>query len=96
MSLSVSATPPGTAKSPAFADILRGTAYRAVRQVGEGSMGLVVEAEHLALGHLVVVKLLHQALAQRADSVDRLRLEAQALARLRHPNLVAVTDFWGG
>lgn len=93
MSLSVSATPPGTAKSPAFADILRGTAYRAVRQIGEGSMGLVVEAEHLALGHLVVVKLLHQALAQRADSVDRLRLEAQALARLRHPNLVAVTDF---
>jgi serine/threonine-protein kinase len=56
-------------------------------------MGLVVEAEHLALGHLVVVKLLHQALADRADFVDRMRIEAQALARLRHPNLVAVTDF---
>ncbi len=93
MNVTASATPPSPGKSPLFADILRGTAYRAVRRLGEGSMGLVVEAEHIALGHLVVVKLLHQALAQRADSVDRMRLEAQALARLRHPNLVAVTDF---
>jgi serine/threonine-protein kinase len=74
-------------------DILAGTAYRAIQKLGEGAMGFVVEAEHLALGHLVVVKLLHQALAQRADFVDRMRIEAQSLARLRHPNLVAVTDF---
>ena len=82
-----------TNEAPWHPDILSGTAYRARQRLGEGSMGLVVEAEHLALGSLVVVKLLHQALAQRADFVDRMRIEAQALARLRHPNLVAVTDF---
>ena len=82
-----------TSEAPCYPDILSGTAYRARHRLGEGSMGLVVEAEHRALGTLVVVKLLHQALVQRADFVDRMRIEAQSLARLRHPNLVAVTDF---
>jgi serine/threonine-protein kinase len=41
----------------------------------------------------VVVKLLHKELAGRADFVERMRLEAQALARLRSPHLVAVSDF---
>ncbi len=74
-------------------DPLAGTSFRTLRKLGEGSMGLVVEAENCALGTVVVIKLLHAALAIRADYVDRLRLEAQALARLRHPNLVIVTDF---
>lgn len=84
---------PRRAEEPNHLDILRGTAYRATRELGQGSMGLVVEAEHLALGTMFVVKLLHQALAERPDFVDRMRIEAQSLARLRHPNLVTVTDF---
>jgi serine/threonine-protein kinase len=83
----------GTGDTTRWADVLSGTAYRALQWLGEGSMGLVVEAEHLALGNRVVVKLLHEALAERADFVDRMRIEAQSLARMRHPNLVAVTDF---
>ena len=74
-------------------DPLAGTSFRTLRKLGEGSMGLVVEAENSALGTVVVIKLLHAALAIRADYVDRLRLEAQSLARIRHPNLVMVTDF---
>lgn len=93
MSLKTREHQPGADDGVLSSDVLAGTAYRALRKLGEGAMGLVVEAEHLALGHLVVVKLLHQALAQRADFVDRMRIEAQSLARLRHPNLVAVTDF---
>lgn len=85
--------PTATSEAPGDSDVLSGTAYRARRWLGQGAMGLVVEAEHRALGNLVVVKLLHQALAQREDFVDRMRIEAQSLARLRHPNLVAVTDF---
>lgn len=73
--------------------LLAGTNFRALRKLGEGSMGLVVEAENLSLGTVVVIKLLHAALARRPDYVDRLRLEAQALARLRHPNLIVVSDF---
>jgi serine/threonine protein kinase len=87
---------PTTSADPAEGyslDPLAGTSFRTLRKLGEGSMGLVVEAENRALGTVVVIKLLHAALSIRADYVDRLRLEAQALARLRHPNLVIVTDF---
>jgi serine/threonine-protein kinase len=56
-------------------------------------MGEVIEAEHAALGKRVVVKLLHAQFADRVDLVDRMRVEAQALARLAHPNLVVVNDF---
>jgi serine/threonine-protein kinase len=74
-------------------DLLGGTSYSMTGIIGSGSMGFVVEAEHVALGVPVVVKLLHKELAGRADFVERMRLEAQALARLRSPHLVAVSDF---
>ncbi|MFO0755328.1 MAG: serine/threonine-protein kinase [Byssovorax sp.] len=80
-------------ESPAEADPLTGTAYRAIAPLGRGAMGEVVEAEHIALGKRVVVKLLHGRLLDRDDQRERLRLEGQALAHLRHPNLVSVTDF---
>jgi eukaryotic-like serine/threonine-protein kinase len=67
--------------------------YRAIRLLGRGGMGEVHLCEHRMLGTKVVVKLLHLELASRANLVDRMRLEAQALAQLRHPNLVKVTDF---
>ena len=67
--------------------------YRAIRELGRGGMGEVYLAEHVNLGSKVVVKLLHVELAARAGLVDRMRLEAQALARLNHPNIVRVSDF---
>ncbi len=82
----------GPAPPPAD-DVLAGTPYRALGRIGRGGMGEVLAAEHVALGKRVVVKLLHSALADRADHVDRMRLEAQALARLAHPNLVVVHDY---
>ncbi len=74
-------------------DLLEGTPYRIVQPLGMGGMGEVFEAEHRALGHRVVVKVLLDVLAERPDMRDRMRIEAQALARIRHPNLVMVTDF---
>jgi serine/threonine-protein kinase len=74
-------------------EMMEGTPYRLLGALGEGGMGEVFEAEHRALGHRVVVKVLHDRLARRADMRDRMRVEAQALARIRHPNLVMVTDF---
>jgi len=56
-------------------------------------MGEVFEAEHRSLGHRVVIKVLRDALAARPDMRDRMRVEGQALARIRHPSLVMVTDF---
>jgi serine/threonine-protein kinase len=79
--------------APALADLLGPTArYRALKLLGRGGMGEVYEAEHVALGSRVVVKIIRADRAN-AQSVERMRLEAQALARLAHPNLVRVTDF---
>ncbi|MEZ4308132.1 MAG: serine/threonine-protein kinase [Polyangiaceae bacterium] len=73
-------------------DPLAGTAYRAIRRIGAGSMGQVFEAEHSALGRRVAVKLLNPVFAGDPGFVDRLRLEAHALARVRHPNVVVIHD----
>jgi serine/threonine-protein kinase len=79
--------------TPAYrdSDPFTGTAYRAVRRLAVGGAGIVYEAEHLALGKRVAIKLLR--LDAGSPFVDRLRVEAQALARLRSPHLVAVHDF---
>lgn len=75
-----------------IAGLLEGTPYRALHVLGAGGMGVVVAAEHVALGKPVVIKLLHARYAADAHLADRLRVEAQALARLSHENLVAVYD----
>jgi len=75
------------------ADLLAGTRYRTLGPLASGGMGQVLLAEHIVLGKQVVVKILHELLAERDDMVDRMRIEAQALARLSHPNLVDVLDF---
>jgi serine/threonine-protein kinase len=73
-------------------DPLDGTPYRAVGPLGFGGMGEVLEAEHRALRKRVVAKLLREGLASEPRLVDRIRLEAQALGALSHPNIVTVTD----
>jgi serine/threonine-protein kinase len=55
-------------------------------------MGEVYEAEHELLGIRRALKVLSRRLASREDLAERLRIEARALARLRHPNLVEVND----
>ncbi|WP_437732368.1 serine/threonine-protein kinase [Sorangium sp. So ce1335] len=73
--------------------MLYGTPYRPVRRLGRGGMGEVIEAAHVGLDKPVVVKLLHRDLNREPRQVERMRVEAQSLARLAHPNLVTVTDF---
>ena len=56
-------------------------------------MGELIVAEHLELGRSFVVKLLHERLAGDPQLVDRVRVEAQSLGRLNHPNVVSVVGF---
>ena len=82
------------AASSSLSALLDGTNYRAIARLGSGSMGEVLEAEHVTLKRRVVVKLLLPAFAADAGMADRLRLEAQAAATLGgHPNIVEVLDF---
>ena len=67
-------------------------AYRVVRQVGHGAMGVVFEAEQKSLGRRVAIKVLPASLALRARTVKRFLREAEAMGRLSHENIVAVHD----
>lgn len=72
---------------------LAGTKYKAVAQIGRGGMGEVFLADHIEVGKRFVVKLLLEEMASDPRLVDRMRVEAQSLAKLRHPSIVDVTDF---
>ncbi len=63
------------------------------RRLGEGGMGAVYQARHLALGRLFAVKLIRRRIPQDAGYVARFRAEAAALGRLKHPAIVDVSDF---
>jgi serine/threonine-protein kinase len=66
--------------------------YTVRRVLGEGGMGTVFEAEHLAIGRLVAIKVLHPHQARKANSVKRFHQEARAAAVIGHPNICEVYD----
>jgi serine/threonine protein kinase len=60
--------------------------------IGQGAMGLVYRAYHAQLERTGAVKIL-QAISPDPDSTARFRHEAQAIAQMRHPNILNVYDF---
>jgi hypothetical protein len=67
--------------------------YRLDRAIGKGGMGVVYEATDLRLDRGVAVKVMSAAGWQGSDPLKRFAREARALARLRHPNVVALFDY---
>jgi tRNA A-37 threonylcarbamoyl transferase component Bud32 len=63
------------------------------RRLGKGGMGEVYLAEHRLLKRACAVKLIRPEFAADKNSLARFEREAQATARLRHPNTVEVFDF---
>jgi serine/threonine protein kinase len=64
--------------------------FRIVREVGRGGMGVVYEAEQVSLGRRVALKVLSLAATLDPRFLQRFHNEAQAAARLQHPNIVPV------
>jgi serine/threonine-protein kinase len=67
-------------------------AYTIVRLLGAGGMGAVYEAVHRALDKRVALKTLHPEYARVPELAERFLREGRAASRLRHPNVVDVTD----
>ena len=67
--------------------------YRLMELLGKGGMGYVYRAEHTKLGREVALKLLRADYARRRDAVSRFFQEAKTVNRVRHRNIVDVTDF---
>jgi serine/threonine protein kinase len=66
--------------------------YEVLELIGEGAMGTVYRAYHAQLARTGAVKVM-QAISPDMDSISRFRHEAQAIARMRHPNILNVFDF---
>lgn len=65
----------------------------AIREkIGEGGMGVVYRARQTSLDRVVALKILHPRLAADKNYIESFRREAQAAARLLHPNIIPVYD----
>ncbi|HRH40016.1 MAG TPA: protein kinase [Pyrinomonadaceae bacterium] len=67
--------------------------YSIERELGRGGMGAVYLAMHIGTERPVALKVIVPQFMQRVEFVERFRREARAAGRLRHPNVVNVTDF---
>ena len=67
--------------------------YKIERELGRGGMGSVFLATHVGTERAVAVKVIAPEFMRRAEFIERFRREARAAGRLRHPNVVDVTDF---
>jgi serine/threonine-protein kinase len=70
--------------------------YRILSVLGEGGMGVVYLAEHVALGRRVALKLLRPHLNEHQGVVSRFIDEARVVNQIGHENIIEVTDFGTG
>jgi serine/threonine-protein kinase len=91
----MSAMPIAVPASPTQVDVdpFAGSVFSALERLGAGAMGEVYRVLHRELGREFVAKVLHERYAADRQMLDRVRVEAQALGRLNHPNVVSVTGF---
>lgn len=75
------------------ADPFRGSRYHCLFRVASGETGDTYIVEHIELKKRFAAKLLRAEQRDLAHVIDRMRLEAQSLGRLRHPNVVSITGF---
>jgi serine/threonine protein kinase/DNA-binding winged helix-turn-helix (wHTH) protein len=69
-------------------------AYELHERIGEGAFAVVYRATQATLGRDVAVKLVRGELANRPEFVRRFTIEAQMVARVEHPNVVPLYDYW--
>ena len=85
--------PPATPQTdPLIGQMLTGR-YLIRKKLGEGGMGAVYLASHQLLEKDVALKILHNEFARKPDLVERFIQEAKAASRIRHENVIDISDF---
>jgi tetratricopeptide (TPR) repeat protein len=66
--------------------------YEILGELGHGGMGMVYQARHVRLKRLVALKVILPGTKARLATPERFRIEAEAVARLQHPNIVQIYE----
>jgi WD40 repeat protein/tRNA A-37 threonylcarbamoyl transferase component Bud32 len=66
--------------------------YQLLETIGRGAMGTVFKARHVHLNRLVALKLIREGRNAAASELKRFQREAEAVARLQHPNIVTLYE----
>jgi serine/threonine-protein kinase len=67
--------------------------YKVIEPIGEGGMARIYKGFHADLNRYAAIKVINWGLQEDPDVTERFRREAQAIATLRHPNVVQIFDF---
>lgn len=67
--------------------------YFIEKQLSYGGMGAVFKATHLGTSRPVALKIIMPQFMANQEFVERFRIEAKATGKLKHPNIVNITDF---
>jgi predicted Ser/Thr protein kinase len=73
--------------------LLPAGAYHVESFLGQGGMGAVYKASQVRLKRPVAIKIMRRDMGKDYDFEARFEREAQAMAKLNHPNIVSVIDF---
>jgi WD40 repeat protein/predicted Ser/Thr protein kinase len=66
--------------------------YEVLEELGRGGMGVVYKARQRGLNRLVALKMIHGGAFADPDNLVRFHLEAEAVARMQHPNIVQIFE----